>query len=216
MKFGRQTYGGDRPIATAQPIMTEGGYNLDQSANSFDEGVIIPAGSLVAFDEAARTAKVLKAARVTAIDGSDAKIVTLESDQFIKPTFKVGESVLKTVSGTSNFADAPTITAIDKSNGGFKVTLSAEISGLAVGDAIFQVISNGASTPKAVFIATSFQGMVIADSEVKASGSETSIDVTLDSGVGSFYAHRIPPIYSGHITGNVLKDNHNIKLTNSY
>jgi hypothetical protein len=212
MKFGRNTYGGDRPISTQQPIMVTGGFSLDQTVNSFDEGVVIPAGTLVAYDSVTRKAKVHKTAKVSAIDSGDAKIVTLFSD--VKPTFKVGDKVLKAVAGT--LANAPVINAISNTSTGYIITLSAAISGLAVGDIIFQTVADATTPTNAGLIASSFQALTIADAEVKASTAETGIDITVDSGAGAFYAKRIPPIPSGFLTGNVLKDNHNIKITNSY
>lgn len=213
MNFGRKSYGGDRPITTQQPILVTGGFNLDQTANSFTEGTIIPAGTLVAFDSATRLAKCHKTAKVLLIDVGDAKIVTLVSD-FVKPTFKVGDQVLKAVSGT--LANAPVINAISDTSAGYVVTLSAAISGLAVGDIIFQTIADSGTPTNAGLIATSFQALTIAHAEVKASGMQTGIDITLDSGAGAFYLNRIPPIPSGFLTGNVLKDNHNVKFTSSY
>lgn len=213
MNFGRKSYGGDRPIATQQPIMVTGGFNLDQTANSFTEGDVIPAGTLVAFDSATRLVKCHKTAKVSVIDAGDAKIVTLVSD-FVKPTFKVGDKVLKAVAGT--LANAPVINAIDTSTGAYVITLSAAISGLAVGDIIFQTIADATTPTNAGLIAASFQALTIAPVEVKASAMQTGVDITLDSGAGAFYLNRIPPIPSGFLTGNVLKDNHNVKFTSSY
>lgn len=215
MKFRRTIYGGDRPITTAQPIQVIGGFNLDTEAISFDPGDVIPAGTLAVYDELTRKVKVLKTGKVKAISSTDAKIVTLEASMFLSPFFRVGDKVLKTVTGT--LANAPTITKIDDSTGEYVVTISAEISGLTVGDILVQVVADITTPANAALVCSKPYAMVIENTQVKPNGDETGIDVTIDSGHGSYYARRIPPIPGDMLgEGNVtLKYNPNIKLTNS-
>jgi hypothetical protein len=149
---------------------------------------------------------------VKAIDAGDAKIVTLDTD-FIPACFVVGDKVLKTVSGT--FAAAPSITKIEDRNTSYVITLSAEISGLAVGDAIFQVIADGSNAALPV---TAPQGLTIAGDAVGTPVGmfETSVDVTVDSKGYMFYKRRIPPIPAAFISGITLGTNPNILFTDSY
>lgn len=132
----KQAFGGGRSISNERPILEVSGFALDTKNQRFVPGDIIPAGTLLSADEQTRLARVVKSAVVKAINGV---LVTLESDDYLKPIFAVGDSVLKTVAGT--FADAPTIIAINKAKGVYILTLSEAITGLAVGDPIFEVVS---------------------------------------------------------------------------
>jgi hypothetical protein len=212
MKFQKKQYGGARPVITGSPQLgVVGGFNLVNTDSNFTPGMVIPAGSVAEYDESTRTVKVLKAARVKAIDAGDAKIVTLDTD-FIPNTFKAGDKVLKTVSGT--FAAAPSITAVNDGGENTVITLSAAISGLAVGDALFQVVASGSNATLQI---TSPNGLTIAGdvigTEVKP--NYTSVDVTADTKGYMFYARRIPPIPDAFREGNHLKGNPNVMLTDS-
>jgi hypothetical protein len=215
MKIKRKQYGGARPILTGSPhVGVVGGFNLDVSVANFDVGAIIPGGSLAEYDESTRTVKVLKAARVKAISGSDAKIVTLDTD-FIPSIFVVGDKVLKAVTGT--LAAAPSITSVDDSGDNTVITLSAAITGLAVGDALFQVISDGTQDANAALPVSAPQGLTIAGDVIgtRVSLGATSVDVTTDTHGHAFYARRIPPIPASFREGNHLKNNPNVLLTDS-
>jgi hypothetical protein len=212
MKFIKQKFGGIRPIINGTAaIGVAGGFNLDRSKVSWPTGATIPGGSLAQYDEATRLVTVLKASRVKAIDGVDAKILTLDTD-FIPACFVTGDKVMKTVSGT--FAAAPSITKIEDGNAGYVITLSAEITGLAVGDAIFQVIDGGGN---AVLPVTAPQGLTVAGEAVGTPVGmfETSVDVTADSKGCMFYKRRIPPIPAAFLSGITLATNPNILFTES-
>lgn len=215
MKFKKKQFGGIRPICTTSPaIGVVGGFNLDTSKVKYPVGAVIPYGSLAQYDEALRLVTVLKASRVTAIDPVDAKIISLESDEFLTPIFGVGDKVMKAVSG--NFSDATSITSISKNDKEFVITLSAEIAGLTVGDALFEVIEGAGGV--ATLPVDAPQGLTI---EAEAMGTvvsefETSVDVTTDSKGGHFYLRRIPPIPADFISGICLKTNPNVQFTNSY
>jgi len=215
MKFGKKTYGGGRPVYTSSPLRVTGGFSLDTTAQGFNAGDIIPAGTLAVYDELTRKVKVLKTGKVKAIDEGDAKIVTLESSMHLRPIFKIGDQVLKTVTGL--LASAPSITAITigADNGEYVITLSAAITGLAVGNVIVQVVADATTPTNAALVGTA-NAAVIAPVEVNEGTNETGIDVTIDSGAGAWYVRRIPPILGTLMTGNVLLANHNIKFTQSY
>jgi hypothetical protein len=213
MKIQRKEYGGARPILTGSPhVGVVGGFNLDRSIAVFPVGSVIPGGSLAEYDEETRLVRVLKASRVKAINGGDARIVTLDTD-FIPSTFGVGDKVLKTVSGT--IAAAPSISVVDDSGENTVITLSAAIAGLAVGDALFQVIDDGSSN--AGLAVSNPQGLTIAGDVIgtPVSVGATSVDVTADTHGYAFYARRIPPIPAQFREGNHLKGNPNVLLTDS-
>lgn len=214
-KFRRTRYGGDRVVCTNTPIMIGGGFNLDPNITIM-QGQTIPKGILASFDELKRVVKIQKTARVKAISAVDAKIVTLECDRFLEPIFVVGEKVLKTVSGT--YEAAPSIVKIEHKSGElYIVTLSDAIAGLAVADTIVHVIAN--TSNDAALVVPKPYALIIEESEESdgADDDEIGVDVTINSGNGSFFLRRIPPIPTAMLgEGNIcLKYNSNITFTNS-
>ena len=213
MKFEKIKYGGGRPVITGQPALgVVGGFNLDTSKVSWPAGSQIPAGSLAQYDETTRLVTVLKASRVKAIDSTDAKIVTLDTD-FIPAAFAVGEKALKTVSGT--IAAAPSITKVTDGQSGYVITLSAEIVGLSVGDAVFHVVDDGGGN--ASLAVDTPQGLTISGGTAGTTVGryETSVDVTTDTKGYMFYKRRIPPIPEQFLDGICLKGNPNVQFTDS-
>jgi hypothetical protein len=206
MKRKITTYGGDRPLFTQLPVQVVGGFSLDPT-QILPAGMVIPAGTLAYVDENTRLAKIIKSARVVAIDAGDAKKITLEADEFRVPIFTVGNYIGKSLDET--LANTPTITAIASTNDGLQVTLSAAISGLAVGDSLFEVVANGTN----VKLAAQPNSIVIADAEVKEDG-DTNVDVTRNTGNGEAYARRLPPVPGSLLDGNVLKGT-KVAYTNS-
>src|ERR1035437_2206047 len=152
MKFGKKTYGGGRPVSTSSPLRVTGGFTLDTTVQGFNVGDVIPAGTLAVYDESTRKVKVLKTGKVKAIDAGDAKIVTLESSMHIQPIFKVGDQVLKTVTGLLSAAPAINSIAIGADNGDYVIPLSAALAGLAVGDVIVQVVADVTTPANAALI----------------------------------------------------------------
>ncbi|MBQ6067950.1 MAG: hypothetical protein IJK84_00465 [Bacteroidales bacterium] len=209
MKRRTKSYDGSRPIATGSLTREVGGFLLDQVNQTFVEGDVIPAGTLARRDETTRKVLIIKTAKVKAIDESDAKIVTLESDAFIGPIFAVGDKVLKTVSGT--YANAPSITAISDTANGYIVTLSAAIDGLAVGDVLQGVYKNG-SNNAAIYKANC---VVVTDTLVREDGNETIVDVCADTMQYAIYERRILPVVSAQkdTTGVYLSENPHIRFT---
>lgn len=201
MKRKFTNYGGDRPCYTMPPVKVTGGFTLNPEQTNLPTGAVVPFGTLAYVDEATRLATLIKSARVVAI-GTDTKQVTLEGDQFSKPLFSVGDYIAKNLSET--LANTPKINAIAKTDAGVVVTLSAAIAGLAVGDALFEVVANGSNVklvkqPNCITIG---EGI---NAEIKDEHADTVIDVTRDSGNGEVYARRVPPVPATLMEGAMLK-----------
>lgn len=201
MKRKFTNYGGDRPCYTMPPVKVTGGFSLDSSQTNFAAGAVVPFGTLVHADEATRLAKLIKSARVVAI-GTDATQVTLEGDEFSKPLFVKGDYIAKNLSDT--LANTPRITGVTTDDTGVHVTLDKAITGLAVGDALFEVVADGdnvklVAQPNALSIG---EGL---DAEVKEVLADTVIDITRDSGNGEIYARRVPPVPASLLDGAMLK-----------
>ncbi len=139
MQKRTKSFVGTRPVFTGAPSLEIGGYTLDKTNQTFNEGDIIPAGTMLVPDESTKKTLVVKSAKVKSIDQSDSKKVTLVSDDFVTPIFAVGDHVEKSEGGA--YSDAPTITAIEDGDDGYIVTLSAAITGLSVDDIIEEVAS---------------------------------------------------------------------------
>lgn len=181
----RDVAGGGRSISQYLPRLIQSGFTLDTENQNFTPGDLINAGTLLSGDEHTRKAKVLKSGRVVKID-TDTTIITLEENEYIRQIFCVGDKVLKAVSGT--FADAPSIEKIEHNESGCVLTLSAAITGLKVGDSIFQVISNGSANASLI---SNLVYMVPVDTEVK--NGVTTIGAADEWTV---FERRIPPIPS--------------------
>lgn len=201
MKRKYTNYGGDRPCYTMPPVKVTGGFTLNPEQTNLVAGAVIPFGTLVYANEATRLATLVKSARVVAI-GTDTKKVTLEGDEFIKPLFAVGDIVAKNLSAT--LADSPKITAIAKTEAGVEITLAKAITGLAIGDALFEVVADGTNVklvaqPNCIAIG---EGL---NAEIKDELADTVVDVTRDSGAGEIYARRVPPVPATLLEGAMLK-----------
>lgn len=201
MKRKFTNYGGDRPCYTMPPVKVTGGFTLDPEQTNFAAGTVVPFGTLVHADEATRLAKLIKSARVVAI-GADAKQVTLEGNEFAKPLFIKGDYVAKDLS--AKLADTPKITALTTDDAGVHITLDKAITGLAVGDALFEVVANGEGVKLVAQPNTLSIGEGL-DAEIKDELADTVIDVTRDSGNGEIYARRVPPVPAALLDGAMLK-----------
>lgn len=212
MKTTRKSYTGMRPIFTGSPSIVQGGFNLDVEGQRFAVGDIVPAGSLAIYDEMTRKVQIVKTAKVVAIDGTNKKRVSLQVMEFYAPIFAVGDAVLKAGAGAVEFSSVPTIAKIEKTDTKFVVELSAEISGLAVGDVLEEVISDGQSSAKSKEIGLA-HSVTICD--VVVGEYETAIDVCDDTMQYKLYERRVPPIPASQKdeTGRFLKANPNVKLT---
>lgn len=219
MKRKTASFTGMRPIFTGSPSIVQGGFNLDVEGQKFRVGDVIPAGTLAIFDEATRKVQVIKTAKVVEIDSEDAKKVTLHVDEFYAPCFAVGDSVLKAGAISGTLAAAPTVASIDNGNclnntgSVYVVTLSAAISGLAVGDVLVEVVEdadkNAAERGKA---------NAVLFKEYEVGEFETGVDVSADTMQYALYERRVPPIPTSQkdSTGMFLSANPHVKLTQSY
>lgn len=215
MKRKKHSFTGSRPIFTGSPSKVIGGFNLDRSNQNFADGDIIPGGVLAIANEETRLVQVIKTAKVAEVDSEDAKLVTLEVDEFYAPFFAVGDMILKAGATATAIASVPTIKKIEEKGNIYKITLSAAITGLAKGDVLEEVISDGdATTPKSKSRGLA-NSVTVADNEVKE--FETSIDVSADTLPYALYERRVLPIPASQKddTGAFLKANPHVKFTKS-
>lgn len=215
MKRKKHSFTGSRPIFTGSPSKVIGGFNLDRSNQNFDDGDIIPGGVLAIANEETRLVQVIKTAKVAEVDSEDAKLVTLEVDEFYAPFFAVGDMILKAGATATAITSVPTIKKIEEKGNIYKITLSAAITGLAKGDVLEEVISDGdATTPKSKSRGLA-NSVTVADNEVKE--FETSIDVSADTLQYALYERRVLPIPASQKddTGAFLKANPHVKFTKS-
>ena len=216
MKRKKHSFTGSRPIFTGSPSKVIGGFNLDRSNQNFADGDIIPGGVLAIANEETRLVQVIKTAKVAEVDSEDAKLVTLEGDEFYAPFFAVGDMILKAGTAATAIASVPTIKKIEEKGNIYKITLSAAITGLAKGDVLEEVISDGdATTPKSKSRGLA-NSVTVADNEVKE--FETSIDVSADTLQYALYERRVLPIPASQKddTGAFLKANPHVKFTKSH
>lgn len=216
MKRKKHSFTGSRPIFTGSPSKVIGGFNLDRSNQNFADGDIIPGGVLAIANEETRLVQVIKTAKVAEVDSEDAKVVTLEVDEFYAPFFAVGDMILKAGATATAIASVPTIKKIEEKGNIYKITLSAAISGLAKGDVLEEVISDGdTATPKSKSRGLA-NSVTVADNEVKE--FETSIDVSADTLQYALYERRVLPIPASQKddTGAFLKANPHVKFTKSH
>lgn len=215
MKRKKHSFTGSRPIFTGSPSKVIGGFNLDRSNQNFADGDIIPGGVLTIYDEETRLVQVIKTAKVAEIDSEDPKQITLAVDEFYAPFFAVGDMILKAGATATAIARVPTIKKIEEKGNIYKITLSAAITGLAKGDVLEEVISDGdATTPKSKSRGLA-NSVTVADNEVKE--FETSIDVSADTLPYALYERRVLPIPASQKddTGAFLKANPHVKFTKS-
>lgn len=212
MKRRTASFTGMRPIFTGSPSVVMGGFNLDVQNQSFKVGDVIPAGTLAIKNEATRLVQVIKTAKVVDVDVDNANVVTLYVDEFYAPIFAVGDLILKADAAATAIASVPTVTAIEHKKGVYKITLSAAISGLAAGDVLEEVISDGENSKSR----GKANSVIIRDEEVDE--FETGIDVTADTMQYAMYEKRVPPIPASQkdATGDYLAANPHVKLTQTH
>lgn len=212
MKRRTASFTGMRPIFTGSPSVVMGGFNLDVQNQSFKVGDVIPAGTLAIKNEATRLVQVIKTAKVVDVDVDNANVVTLYVDDFYAPIFAVGDLILKADAAATAIASVPTVTAIEYKKGVYKITLSAAISGLAAGDVLEEVISDGENSKSR----GKANSVIIRDEEVDE--FETGIDVTADTMQYAMYEKRVPPIPASQkdATGDYLAANPHVKLTQTH
>ncbi len=213
MKRKTDSFTGQRPVFTGSPSIVPGGFNLDVTNQRFNVGDIIPIGTVAKFDEQTRLVQILKTAEVVDIDSDDAKIVSLKVAEFFKPVFCVGDKIAKAGAISGTYANAISITAINKTKSTYVITLSAAISGLAVGDTLEEVVENASHNA-----AERFTGNSVTIKDVEVDEFETAIDVCADTMQYALLERRVPKIPASQkdAAGMALAGNPHIKLSQSY
>ena len=213
MKRKTDSFTGQRPVFTGSPSIVPGGFNLDVTNQRFNVGDIIPIGTVAKFDEQTRLVQILKTAEVVDIDSDDTKIVSLKVAEFFKPVFCVGDKVAKAGAISGTYANAISITAINKTKSTYVITLSAAISGLAVGDTLEEVVENASHNA-----AERFTGNSVTIKDVEVDEFETAIDVCADTMQYALLERRVPKIPASQkdAAGMALAGNPHIKLSQSY
>ena len=213
MKRKTDSFTGQRPVFTGSPSIVPGGFNLDVTNQRFNVGDIIPIGTVAKFDEQTRLVQILKTAEVVDIDSDDTKIVSLKVAEFFKPVFCVGDKVAKAGAISGTYANAISITAINKTKSTYVITLSAAISGLAVGDTLEEVVEDASHNA-----AERFTGNSVTIKDVEVDEFETAIDVCADTMQYALLERRVPKIPASQkdAAGMALAGNPHIKLSQSY
>lgn len=133
IKNGKKNIGGSRPIANGHNwLLRQSGFNIDVKYLPNDG--YIPAGTPLVCDEATMTAKPIKIAKVTAVSTTEVSIAL--QTPFLSAPFIVGESVMKLGADLTSTGTSTTITKIENGTDATKITLTAELSGLAANDYI--------------------------------------------------------------------------------
>lgn len=163
------------PVFDAKTVVTlPGGFQL--IVTNLIAGTILPAGSALIIDEAARTATVLKSVSVYANATNSATTIQVAKGS----QFKVGDDI-----GKATGVKSIDITAIDTSNANYDtLTVSATLGyALTAGDTLVQATS--ASSTAAIAVP---KGLLYNDTFVIN-------NATCSAGVGGiWYLRRIPPL----------------------
>lgn len=122
---------------------------------------------------------------------------------------------------SGNFEDTASITKIINDRNGYVIVLDKAITGLKVGEGLFEVIegtAEGEAKSPAIFPIEHPQGITVGAEPMGTyiGLDEVSVDVTINSKGEMYYKRRIPPIPAKFIQGMCLKDNPNIQFTDSY
>ena len=213
MKRKTDSFTGSRPVFTGSPSIVPGGFNLDVTNQKFNVGDVIPIGTVAKFNEQTRLVQILKTAEVIDIDSDDTKIVSLKVAEFFKPVFCVGDKVAKAGANSGTYANAISITAINKTKSTYVITLSAAISGLAVGDTLEEVVEDASHNA-----AERFTGNSVTIKDVEVDEFETAIDVCADTMQYALLERRVPKIPASQkdASGMALAGNPHVKLSQSY
>ena len=198
MKTRKKSFAGSRPVYTVSPVVEIGGYTIDKTKQNLVVGDVIPEGTLVVHDDETRKVVLVKTGKVT-----------LESNDFMNPNFAPGDKVAKAAGGA--YASAISIVSVVDGDDGYVVTLSAAISGLAVGDVIGEVVKDGSNN-------SAFPvGTALTISPVEVKQEEILVDITANTGNGACFIRRILPIHAAQLSDNgmFLKANPSVRFTNS-
>ena len=125
-------FGGAKVVFEGQPTLLVGGFNFNL-ADLPAAGEVLPCGTPVYCDEATRAIVPVITGEVVAIDGTK---VTIKDLGFAQTPFIVGSTVAKL---GDDLDTAATNYATVASKDGNVLTLSAAVTGLAVGDILVEV-----------------------------------------------------------------------------
>jgi len=172
------TAGGQIPVFQKILEMAPGGFTLDVSA--LTDGVEVPAGSVMGFDEEEGKASVLKTAKVYEAATNTATEIKVEKGH----PFVDGEFVAAVLEGAAYDI------SVDTSNDDYDViTVSATLGvALSVGDALFESAESGAAVAEFMV-----EPKGLSQRSVIAGTNETIGVVTR----GTAYERRIPVIPDG-------------------
>jgi hypothetical protein len=166
--------------------LVQGGFRLDKTG--YSTGEILRAGSPVVFDEATRTATVLRTAVIQADAASNATTYRVQKGS----TLNVGDYLASGAVGGKAYA----ITAIDTSNSAYdELTVGTTIGAVTAGDLAYASTATGATASALPAI----NGCLYGETQVTAAGVSLSVVIR-----GTAYARRVP--YSAAIAA-ALKAN---------
>ena len=213
MKRQTKSFTGQRPIFTGSVAIVPGGFNLDTQKQRFTENMVIPGGVCAIMDEQTRKVSVVKTAKVSAVDSDNSKIVYLHVDEFFAPIFAVGDRVAKDGSISGTYAAAVSIEKLEQTDTTFVITLSGAISGLKADDVLIEVVSGNGGNAAVIGTANT-----VTIGDIVVGKYETPVDVTADTMQYALYERRVPPVSASQkdATGMFLKNNPNVKFTQSY
>lgn len=178
--FTSTTVSGGIPIFQQAYENAQGGFALDKTG--LTDGNIIPAGTVMGYDEATRKAKPLKVAKLYADAANDA--VTYQVEKW--HLFAVGDYLAAVVGGK-----AYAITAIDTSNAAYDVLTVGTTLGVVLtaanGVALFQSSATGAAVAA---LNVTPRGLLYAEVTV---ADNVTVSVTVR---GTVYERRIPVVHS--------------------
>ena len=190
----KTTVGGTAPVFAKVFELFTGGFSI--TTTGFNTGVTLPAGSLLKVSESARTATLVKTAKLT---------TNTEAANDVAKTFYVSEGHHFAVGDHIGWDGQPhqEITAIESNSTGIKVTATgATAAAVATGVVIFESGTGvGTATVKTVANALS------------------AYDTTIESGGfvaalrrGTAYKNRVQP----HVAGHLADINASIQFSESY
>ena len=150
--------GGAKVVFEGQPKLLIGGFDFDLK-DLPGPGVVLPCGTPVYCDEANRTITPLITLKVQAVDGEDAKKITLFDNGFNGPAVKVGDklaiindTLAHEYSNTAAVGSTPasyafvSVASID----GNEIVLDNELASLAANDILVVVVENESNHKAAI------------------------------------------------------------------
>ena len=143
IKKASTSFGGALVVFEGHPQLLVGGFNFN--LNDLTPGVVLPCGTPVYCDEAARTITPLVTAKVKTVGAG--KTLVLEDNGFGATPLKVGDTIgripsdLTAAVGENDFSGE--VTAVD----GNTITVSTSTSVLVAGDVLVQVDATSLKVP---------------------------------------------------------------------